>query len=75
MHKIIIDSKILEDGHLFLPDKYRKLKNAKYKVIILSDIPVNETSEYDMNVEASSASDLSAEYLTDRERDYYLNLD
>lgn len=72
MHKIEFDSKMLPDGHLYIPKEFMKYKNSKIKVIITVQDDYNIANDKD--IEASSVSDISEDFLSEKELDYYLNL-
>ena len=70
MQQIIFNTRLLKDGHLFCPKQYAK-RNAEFKVIVT--IPEIEVTESD--IELATIKDISQDFLTEKEVDYYLNLD
>jgi hypothetical protein len=69
MNEITFDSRLVEDGHLYCPEKYL-LKDAKYKVTVY--LPEKDTE--DTEIDRISVLDDSEEYLSPEEINYYMNL-
>ncbi len=72
MQKLIFESKLLPDGHLYCPDEVASKKNAHFKVIATFDETEIEASESEL--ESSAIHDTSVDFLTEEELKYYLNL-
>lgn len=72
MKKDVFESKVLPDGHLHCPDEFTRKKNAHFKVIVTYDEIDLEAS--DQEVQLSAIKDLSGDFLSDEELNYYLNL-
>lgn len=72
MKKMVFESKVLPDGHLYCPDELAREKNAHFKVIVTSDNAAVEASEHE--VELASISDITEDFLSDEELNYYLSL-
>lgn len=73
MSLITFNSKLLPDGNLYCPKKYRKNKNIKFKVIAIIDDNKIEASKED--IEASAIKDAMDDFLSQEELNYYLNLE
>ncbi len=67
------DSRLLPDGHLYCPEEFVKKKNAHFKVIVIFEDSDVEASEND--IEISSMMDISNDFLSEEEMNYYLNLE
>ncbi len=72
MEKVIFESKVLPDGHLYCPDELVRKKNAKFKVIATFEKTNLEASERE--IELSAINDTSEDFLSNEELDYYLKL-
>lgn len=70
MQKLIFESSLLPDGHLYCPDKIARKKNAHFKVIVTFE----ETEATESELESSAIHDISEDFLTEEELKYYLNL-
>ncbi len=73
MNAIAFESKLLPGGHLYCPKKFTKKKNVKFKVIVVFEETKIEASEQD--IELSSIKDISNDFLSKKELNYYLNLE
>ena len=73
MNKIAFKSKLLPDGHLYCPKEFTKKKNAKFKVIVMFED--NKIEASDQDIELSSIKDISENFLSQEELNYYLNLE
>ena len=73
MNTIAFESKLLPDGHLYCPKEFTKKKNVKFKVIVVFEDTKIEASEQD--IELSSIKDISNDFLSKKELNYYLNLE
>ena len=73
MKEIIFESKLLPDGHLHCPEEIAKKKNARFKVIAY----IEETEDLvtEQEIELAAVQDLSEDFLSEDELNYYLNLD
>ena len=72
MKKMVFESKLLPDGHLYCPDKVAQKKNAHFKVIVTFEGTELEASEHE--IELSAVNDVSEDFLSKEELNYYLNL-
>ena len=72
MQKLIFESNLLPDGHLYCPDEIESKKNAHFKVIVTFEETEAEASESEL--ESSAIHDTSEDFLTEEELKYYLNL-
>ena len=73
METLAFGSKLLPDGHLYWPKKLAKKKNVKFKVIVTFEDDKVEASNHD--IELSAINDVSDEFLSEEELNYYLNLE
>lgn len=70
MHKVIFESQLLKDGHLYCPKEYAK-PSAKFKVIV--SLPGEDAT--DSEIELASAVDNSDDFLSEEEINYYMSLE
>ena len=73
MNKISFKSKLLPDGHLYCPKEFTKKKNVKFKVIVMFED--NKIEASDQDIELSTIKDISEDFLSEEELNYYLNLE
>lgn len=73
MKEIVFESKLLPDGHLYCPKKFAKKKNVRFKVVVIFDEIDDRVSEQEM--EYAAAQDLTDDFLSEEEVNYYLNLE
>ena len=73
MNTIAFKSKLLPDGHLYCPKEFSSKTNAKFRVIVTFNDKDNEASDQD--IELSSVNDISYDFLSEEEVNYYLNLE
>ena len=73
MNKISFKSKLLPDGHLYCPKEFTKKKNVKFKVIVMFED--NKIEASDQDIELSTIKDISEDFLSQEELNYYLNLE
>ena len=73
METLAFESKLLPDGHLYCPKELIKKRNVKFKVIVTFEDNKIEASDHD--IELSSINDISDDFLSDEEINYYLNLE
>lgn len=73
MNTIAFESKLLPDGHLYCPNEFAKKKNVKFKVIVTYEDTKIEATDHE--IELSSIEDISDDFLSQEELNYYLNLD
>jgi len=73
METIAFESKLLPDGHLYCPKEFTKKKNVKFKVIVT--FKDNKIEASDHEIESSSINDISDDFLSEKEINYYLNLE
>ena len=73
MKEIVFESKLLSDGHLYCPKELAKKKNARFKVFAY----IEETEDLvtEQEIELAAVQDLSEDFLSENELNYYLNLD
>lgn len=72
MKKMVFESKLLPDGHLYCPDEFSNTKKVHFKVIATFEETDFEASEHE--VELSAIQDASGDFLSEEELNYYLNL-
>ena len=72
MKKMVFESKLLTDGHLYCPDEFAQKTNARFKVIVTFEETEFEASERE--VELSAIQDASWDFLSEEELKYHLNL-
>jgi len=72
MEKLIFESRLLPDGHLYCPKEIVNRKNAHFKVIVTFEDTGLIASEEE--IEQAAANDASKDYLSKDEIDYYLKL-
>jgi hypothetical protein len=70
MSEFVFDTELLNDGHLFCPKEFA-LPRATFKVIV--SIPTENAT--DKEIKLSAAEDLSDDFLSQKELDYYLSLE
>ena len=73
MNEIAFESKLLPDGHLYCPKKFTNKKNVKFQVIVKFED--NKIEATDLDIELSAIKDNSNDFLSQKELDYYLNLE
>lgn len=72
--KLIFDSKLLPDGHLYCPEELVYKKNLRFKVVVTFGPETDfEASEHE--IENANIDDVSNEFLSEEELNYYLNLE
>ncbi|RKZ88394.1 MAG: hypothetical protein DRR19_12585 [Candidatus Parabeggiatoa sp. nov. 1] len=73
MSLITFESKLLPEGYLYCPKEFAKSTNARFLVyVVFEDI---DTEATDHEVEMSALSDISNDFISQEELDYYLNLE
>ena len=72
MEKLVFESKVLSDGHLYGPQGLAHKKNACFKVVVTFE-EINGTSEQE--IELSAINDVSEDFLSEEVLNYYLNLE
>jgi len=72
METVVFESRLLPDGHLYCPEKFVKNKNIRFKVVVIFEKTYLEATDRD--IERTAVHDVSDEFLTDEEINYYLNL-
>lgn len=70
MYEVVFNSKLTDNGTLYCPKEYT-FGNADYKVIV----SVPEDNDITSEAELSAINDNSADFLSDQEIQYYLNLE
>ncbi|MBI3814668.1 MAG: hypothetical protein HY279_09440 [Nitrospinae bacterium] len=73
MKKLVFESNLLSDGHLYCPEELAHKKNAHFKVIVTLEKTGLEASEHE--IEQSNINDVSEDFLSEKELSYYLNLE
>jgi len=73
MNTLVFDSQLLSDGHLSCPEKFIHNKNVQFKVLVIFEETEQEASDRD--VEQATIQDMSDEFLSQHELDYYLALE
>ncbi len=70
MNKAVFESKLLPNGHLYCPEEFVNKKNALFKVIVTF-----EDTGIEHETELSAVNDISDDFLSKEELDYYFNLE
>ncbi len=73
MNTLVFDSQLLSDGHLSCPEEFIHKKNVHFKVLVIFEEPEQEA--LDRDIEHASIQDISDEFLSQYELDYYLALE
>ena len=73
MKKMVFESNLLPDGHLYCPEELAENKNVHFKVIAFFDEGNFEATEQE--IEMSNINDVSEDFLSDEELKYYLALE
>ena len=73
MKNLVFKSKLLPDGHLYCPEELVHKKHASFKVVVTFERTDLEASEYEL--EKSNINDVSEDFLSEEELNYYLNLE
>lgn len=71
MEKLVFESKVLLDEHLCCPQRLAHKKNDRFKVIVTFEETEVEASERE--IELSAINDVSEDFLSAEELNYYLN--
>ncbi|OHB48829.1 MAG: hypothetical protein A2099_00045 [Planctomycetes bacterium GWF2_39_10] len=72
MKEMFFESKLLPDGHLHCPHEITQKENAHFKVIVTLEENEYEASENE--IELSAIHDISEDFLSEEEINYYLKL-
>ena len=72
MKEMVFESKLLPEGHLHCPHEIAQKKNAHFKVIVTFEENEYEASENE--IELSAIHDISEDFLSEEEINYYLNM-
>lgn len=72
MNKMVFESKLLPDGHLYCPEELAHKKHINFKVVVTFEETDLEASEHE--IEISNIKDVSKDFLSEEEMNYYLNL-
>ncbi len=72
MQNIVFESKLLPDGHLYCPEEFLNKKNIRFKVMVTFGETYAEAS--DREIEKSAIRDVSDDFSTEEEVNYYLSL-
>ena len=71
--KLVFDSKLLPDGHLYCPEEFIYMKDVHFKVVVAFEKETDfEASEHE--IEIANINDVSKDFLSEEELNYYLNL-
>ena len=70
METVVFESRLLPDGHLYCPKEFIKNKNIRFKVVVTFEKTYPEATDHD--IERSTINDVSEEFLTDEEINYYI---
>ena len=73
MKNLVFKSKLLPDGHLYCPEELAHKKHVNFKVVVTFEKTDLEASEYE--IEKSNINDVSEDFLSEEELNYYLNLE
>ena len=67
------ESQLLPEGNLYCPKEFAKSKNARFLVyVVFEDTDIEAT---DHEVQMSALSDISTDFLSQEELQYYINLE
>ncbi len=72
MKKLVFESNLLADGHLYCPQELVYKKNIHFNVVVTFEKGDFEASEDE--IELSNINDVSEDFLSEKELNYYLNL-
>jgi len=71
--KLVFDSKLLPDGHLYCPEELVYMKDVHFKVVVVFEKETDfEVSKHE--IEIANITDVSNDFLSEEELNYYLNL-
>lgn len=73
MKSLVFKSKLLPDGHLYCPEELAHKKDVNFKVVVTFEETHFEASERE--IETSNINDVSEDFLSEGELNYYLNLE
>ena len=73
MNSLAFESKLLPDGHLYCPKEFADKKNVRFQVIVTFGEKKIEASDHE--IELSAITDISNDFLSQEELNYYLNLE
>lgn len=73
MKNLVFESKLLPDGHLYCPRELAHKKHVNFKVVVTFEETDLEASEHE--IEMSNINDISEDFLSEKELNYYLNLE
>ncbi len=72
MKKLVFESRLLPDGHLYCPEELAHEENAIFKVVVTFRKTNFDASDHE--IESASVNDISEDFLTKEDVNYYLNL-
>lgn len=72
MTEIVLNTKLLPDGHLYCPEEFAGKKDVQFKVIVIFDETAQQATE--QGIEAAAVQDVSENLLSEEELNDYLNL-
>jgi len=73
MHIASFETQVLPDGHLFCPEEFRNKQNIRFVVLLIEDKEGVAASDHD--IEMASVHDVSNDFLSQKELNYYMNLE
>ncbi len=73
MENVAFESNLLPDGHLYCPKEFAYNQDVHFKVVATFKKPELEASEHE--IELSNIKDISEDFLSPEELNYYLNLE
>ncbi|VAX35712.1 hypothetical protein MNBD_UNCLBAC01-513 [hydrothermal vent metagenome] len=73
MKKIIFETDLLPDGHLYCPPEFLGKKNLHFDVIV--SFEEQEKKALDEDIERAALNDVSEDFLSKEELEYYFNLE
>jgi len=71
MNTVTFESQLLPGGYLYCPKEFTRKQNARFKVIVVFE----ESEASDHEIELSATKDISNDFLSQEEINYYLNLE
>ncbi|MCP4400840.1 MAG: hypothetical protein GY801_26505 [bacterium] len=73
INTLVFDSQLLPDGHLTCPQEFIRKKNIQFKVLVIFEEATSEATVQD--IERAAFQDMGSDFLSDEERQYYLDLE
>lgn len=72
--KLVFDSRLLPDGHLFCPKELIDKKNLHFKVVVSFEIE-NDPEASEQDIKYTNLNDVSSDALSEERLEYYHNLE